>query len=83
MKYTDKNDKEQIKKEFSKLLIEHGYTLRSFCLEFGYKSASIYPMISDPRYHIDHDKISEMIKRLDEKKSLQRIGGKMIITKTF
>jgi glycine cleavage system regulatory protein len=84
MKYTEISDKEQIKKEFSKLLIEHGYTMRSFCIKFGYIPITTYQMMSaNARYHVDHEKVNEMISKLDPKKSLQRIGGKMLIARTF
>lgn len=84
MKYTEQTDKEQIKREFTKLLVEHGYTLRSFCLKHGYITSNTYQMMgANPRYHMDHEKINEMIKRMDPKKSLQRIGGQMIIARTF
>lgn len=83
MVYTKKDDKKQISKAFNMLLIEHDTNLKKFCKDFGYSYQVIYQKLKLDKYHIAHDLINEMVSKLDDKRTLQRLNKKLVITKLY
>ena len=81
MKYTNKEDKEQIKTQFNILLAEKKMSLKTFCSTKNYSYTMVYGRLT--RNSISHLDINAMIHQLDRQRSLQRINGKLVISKTF
>ncbi len=82
MKITNPDHRAQIKREFIKLLIEHGFSLRSFCQVYGVDYTKIHGNLN--RYaSTDLLFLQEMISKLDPKKKVFLQNGKFIIAKPF
>jgi hypothetical protein len=81
MKYTTKEDKEQIKTQFNILLAEKRMSLTGFCLRYGESYQLLYGRLT--RNSISHEYVNCIIQKLDPKRSLQRINGKLVISKTM
>ena len=82
MVYTNKEDKEQIRKAFNMLLAEFGTNLKRFCSEFGYSYPKTYQQITGVN-QCSHELINEMVAKLDPKRSLQRVNKRLVISRTF
>jgi hypothetical protein len=76
--YTEKKEKAEIKKALVLLMTEHDTNLKRFCEDHGYTYHTIYERLT--RNSISHDLVNEMISKLDKKRSLKRIGNKLVIT---
>lgn len=82
MKITNPIHREQIKKEFLKLLIENGFSLRSFCQIHG--DSSLYTKLHGNlnRYaSTDLLFIQSMIEKIDKSKKVFLQNGKFVISK--
>ena len=82
MKITNTIHRQQIKKEFLKLLIEHGFSLRSFCQIHG--DSSLYTKLHGNlnRYSsTDLLFIQSMIEKVDKSKKVFLQNGKFVIAK--
>ena len=82
MKITNPEHKKQIKKEFLKLLIENGFSLRSFCQIHG--DSSLYTKLHGNlnRYaSTDLLFIQEMINKIDRSKKVFLQNGRFVIAK--
>jgi len=82
MLYTSKEDRLQIKKELKKLLLENDTNLKQFCDNNGLIYATVCNWFKG-EYRAPHDKIQEMISKVDKGKFLQRVNGKMVIAKKY
>lgn len=80
MNYTNKQDKQAIKKAITLLMIEHDTNLKAFCEKFNYSYYKIYEKLT--RNTISHDLVNEITHKLDKKRTLQRINGKLVISRT-
>ncbi len=81
MRYTKKEQKEQIKRSLSILFTEFDLNLKSFCEKFNYNYFTIYQKLTNNS--IEHDLVNEMIHKLDKKRSLNMINSKLVISKLY
>jgi predicted transcriptional regulator len=82
MVYKKKEDKKQIERAFTMLLAEFGTTIKKFCRENDFSYSKAYQQIKGVN-HCDHDFINEMVAKLDQKRSLQRINNRLVIARKF
>lgn len=81
MRYTKKEDKDQIRVALYMLFAEFKTNLSKFCDEYGYTYHTIYQRLNNNS--INHDFVNEMIHKLDKKRTLQRNNNKLVISRTF
>lgn len=65
------------------LFLNGGFTFKGFCDKYGYNYSTVYQQFNRKEYFLHLDVVNSMIKKIDNKQSIQFINNKFMIGRTL